>query len=86
MTAYENLKETVERLIGEIEANLADPAFVFAAETVEATCDSLRNYAAECRAAGTDEMNRLAVLLEDVLHEVSEREADWRQPGGEWKG
>lgn len=86
MTAYENLKETVEKLIGEIEANLADPAFVFSAEAVESTSDALQNYAAECRAAGTDEMNRLAVLLEDVLHEVRERGSDWRQPGGDWKG
>lgn len=86
MTNYEDLKETVEKLIGDIEASLADPAYVFSAETVESTCNSLQDYAAECRALGTDDMNQLAVLLEDTLREVRERETDWKKPAGEWEG
>lgn len=86
MAEYENLKEAAEKLIGEAEANLADPAFAFSADAVESTCSSLGEYAAECRARGTDEMKQLAALLEDTLHEVRERGADWQQPGGEWKG
>ena len=86
MTEYEDLKETVEKLIGELEANLADPAFKFSAEAVQSTCTSLRGYAAECRAVGTDELNQLAVLLEDTLHEVRERETDWSTPESEWQG
>jgi hypothetical protein len=76
MSDYERVKEEAEGLVGEIEANLADPSCSFLAESIEGICESLQNCADKCRAFGTDEMNNLATLLEDNLSEVRTRGSD----------
>jgi hypothetical protein len=86
MTEQENVKEAAERLIGEVEANLADPSYLFSTESVDDMCRSLQECADKCRAFGTDEMNRIATLLDDTLSEVRERGSDWREPGSPWHG
>jgi hypothetical protein len=86
MTEQENVKEAAERLIGEVEANLADPSYLFSAESVDDMCRSLQESADKCRAFGTEEMNRITTLLEDTLSEVRERGSDWREPGSLWHG
>ena len=86
MNGNQSVRERAEALLGDVEAQLADPAVLFSLESIGEITDQLRDLVVQCRSFDSDEMQRLSRLLADTLHEVCERSSDWQAPEGEWQG